>query len=73
MNIIENQLLLTFGLLIVAVIIKLVSRKSVNRFLNHLRLLHLPIHMFLQLLTREGFQWFVLAKAFSGEMLMKRA
>ena len=34
MNIIENQLLLTFGLLIVAVIIKLVSRKSVNRFLN---------------------------------------
>jgi small-conductance mechanosensitive channel len=34
MNIIENQLLLTFGLLIIAVIIKLVSRKSVNRFLN---------------------------------------
>ena len=34
MEIIENQLLLTFGILIVTVIIKLLSRKSVNRFLN---------------------------------------
>ena len=54
MNIIENQLLLTFGLLIVAVIIKLVSRKSVNRFLNHFdfdtkrkRIVHRIINLFL--------------------------
>ncbi len=54
MNIIENQLLLTFGLLIVAVIIKLVSRKSVNRFLNRFdfdtkrkRIVHRIINLFL--------------------------
>ena len=54
MNIIENQLLLTFGLLIVTVIIKLVSRKSVNRFLNHFdfdakrkRIAHRIINLFL--------------------------
>ena len=54
MNIIENQLLLTFGLLIIAVIIKLVSRKSVNRFLNRFdfdtkrkRIVHRIINLFL--------------------------
>jgi small-conductance mechanosensitive channel len=54
MKIIENQLLLTFGLLIVAVIIKLVSRKSVNRFLNRFdfdtkrkRIVHRIINLFL--------------------------
>ena len=54
MNLIENQLLLTFGLLIVAVIIKLVSRKSVNRFLNRFdfdtkrkRIVHRIINLFL--------------------------
>ena len=54
MNIIENQLLLTFGLLIIAVIIKLVTRKSVNRFLNHFdfdakrkRIAHRIINLFL--------------------------
>ena len=54
MNIIENQLLLTFGLLIVTVIIKLISRKSVNRFLNHFdfdskrkRIAHRIINLFL--------------------------
>jgi small-conductance mechanosensitive channel len=54
MKIIENQLLLTFGLLIVAVIIKLVSRKSVNRFLNRFdfdtkrkRIIHRIINLFL--------------------------
>jgi small-conductance mechanosensitive channel len=54
MKIIENQLLLTFGLLIVAVIIKLVSRKSVNHFLNRFdfdtkrkRIVHRIINLFL--------------------------
>jgi len=54
MKIIENQLLLTFGLLIVVVIIKLVSRKSVNRFLNRFdfdtkrkRIVHRIINLFL--------------------------
>lgn len=54
MNVIENQLLLTFGLLIVTVIIKLVSRKSVNRFLNRFdfdtkrkRIVHRIINLFL--------------------------
>jgi small-conductance mechanosensitive channel len=54
MNLIENQLLLTFGLVIVAVIIKLVSRKSVNRFLNRFdfdtkrkRIVHRIINLFL--------------------------
>ena len=54
MNLIENQLLLTFGLLIVTVIIKLVSRKSVNRFLNRFdfdtkrkRIVHRIINLFL--------------------------
>ena len=54
MEIIENQLLLTFGILIVTVIIKLVSRKSVNRFLNRFdfdtkrkRIVHRIINLFL--------------------------
>ena len=54
MDLIENQLLLTFGLLIVTVIIKLVSRKSVNRFLNRFdfdtkrkRIVHRIINLFL--------------------------
>ena len=54
MNEIENQLLLTFGLLIITVIIKLISRKSVNRFLNRFdfdtkrkRIVHRIINLFL--------------------------
>ena len=54
MEIIENQLLLTFVILIVTVIIKLVSRKSVNRFLNRFdfdtkrkRIVHRIINLFL--------------------------
>ena len=54
MEIIENQLLLTFGILIVTVIIKLLSRKSVNRFLNRFdfdtkrkRIVHRIINLFL--------------------------
>lgn len=54
MDIIENQLLLTFGILIVTVIIKLISRKSVNRFLNRFdfdtkrkRIAHRIINLFL--------------------------
>lgn len=73
MNVIENQLLLTFGLLIVTVIIKLVSRKSVNRFLNHFdfdakrkRIAHRIINLFyLFLLLLPLFQYGILTKRFN--------